>query len=198
MNSSMYPKNRAHFKKLVQFGKEILKMCKKHSVTPVLYGSAAHFILTRDKKMNVHDLDFLVPADCLPGLYNELKRKGAKEFVWIMGKTHTPDLMKAAGRAKGKMIITKFQDRDWSGIVVACGDLRVELDSMEAVYIDNVWHRKIPKDFASLDFDGIKLKMISISGLGRLYKIAYAKEKGKDKEKIRRKMVKFESYIRKS
>ena len=191
MEDKIYPKNKAHFKRLVQFGKEIIHVCKKHRATPVFYGSVAHFMLTQDKSMKVNDLDFYVPGDKVSGIYRELKRKGAKEFDWIVGKTHTPDVMKAAKRTKG-LLIVKFPDSE--SMIAVNGDLRVELDDNKDFIKE---FGRNPNLLVPLDFAGEKIKMVSLSTMGKIYKSAYAREKGKDKEKIRRKMSKFEAYIRK-
>jgi len=186
-----YPKNEAHFLRLIRFGKEIIALCHSHGANPILYGSMAHFLHTGDKGMNVNDLDFLVPSSKLPGIFRALRRKGAKEFYWKVGSTHTPDLMRAARRAKGKTLLVRFPD--WNGIVIVRGDLRVDLDDLVRTYTQD---KRPPKDFVPLDFNGDRIRMISLPGLRNLYKVAYASEKGKDKARMKRKMKRMEASLK--
>jgi len=55
------PKNKEYFKKLIPFAKEIISICKENKIDPIIYGSFAHFYHTKDKTMNVNDIDIIVP-----------------------------------------------------------------------------------------------------------------------------------------
>jgi hypothetical protein len=163
-----YPKNKAHFLRLIRFGKEIISICKDLGRTPVLYGSMAHFLHTGDKGMNVNDLDFLVPRRTISNVAKELKRRRIK--------------------------FTPFPK--WDGLVITRGSLKIELDAMDSTYKDTVWHKKLPKDFMDLSIDDVKLKMISLKSMKQLYKIAYARSKD-DKAKIKQKIKRLEASLRK-
>ena len=54
------PKNKEHFKELIPFAKEIIKICKDNKIKTVIYGSFAHFYHTKDKNMKVNDIDILI------------------------------------------------------------------------------------------------------------------------------------------
>lgn len=190
---AIYPKNKAHFLRLLSFGKEIIQLCGRHGTKPILYGSMAHFLHTGDTGMRINDLDFLVPGKKVPGIYNELKREGAVEFLWKIGTIHTPDVMRAAKRAKGKMLIVRFPDSN--GTIIVKGDLRVELDDLYKTFEQE---KGMLKEFVPLDLDGERIRMISLPGLRKLYRIAHKAEKGKDKAKIRRKIKRLEASLNSS
>jgi len=162
-----YPKNKAHFLRLIKFGKEIISICKDLGCTPVLYGSMAHFLHTGDTGMKINDLDFLIPRGMMSKVAKELKRR--------------------------KIKLISFPR--WDGLVIARGDLRIELDAMDSTYKDTVWRRKLPKDFVDLNIDDVKLRMIGPKGMKRLYGIAYARSKD-DKARIRRKMRGLEASLK--
>ncbi len=60
-----YPANKDHYVRLLKFGKEVLDICKKLGITPVVWGSLAYFGYTKDKNAVIHDIDFLIPKNCI-------------------------------------------------------------------------------------------------------------------------------------
>ena len=61
-----HPKNKQHFKELIPFAKQIINICKNNKITPVIYGSFAHFYHTKDKNMKVNDIDILIQKKDFP------------------------------------------------------------------------------------------------------------------------------------
>ena len=71
----MYPKNKEHFKKLIIFAKEIIKICNQNNIHVVVYGSFAHFYHTK-QNINVNDIDLMIQQKDYPKflkLVNEYK-----------------------------------------------------------------------------------------------------------------------------
>jgi len=166
--TAAYPRNKAHFLRLIRFGKEIIVLCHSLGVRPILYGSMAYFLHTGDGGMNVNDLDILVPIRKIDIIAGALKRRGIRHKV--------------------------FPQHD--SITVTRGDLRIELDAMETTYKDTVWRRRLPKDFVDLSIDDVKLRMIGLKGMKRVYGIAYARSK-EDKKRIKEKIRGLEALMRK-
>jgi hypothetical protein len=55
MKTNIYPANKEHFEKLIPFAQEIIALCKENKISPIIYGSFAHFFYTKDKSLNVND-----------------------------------------------------------------------------------------------------------------------------------------------
>ena len=66
----IFPKNKEHFKKLIPFAQEIIKICRENKIDPIIYGSFSHFVHTKDKTMNVNDIDLIIPKKDLPKIAN--------------------------------------------------------------------------------------------------------------------------------
>jgi hypothetical protein len=56
------PKNTDEYIRLAIFIKEILDICKDLDITPILDGSLAVFAYTKNRDMDVKDIDLSVPA----------------------------------------------------------------------------------------------------------------------------------------
>ena len=62
----VFPKNKDHFARLLNFLKEILNICDSLNISPMLNASLAVFTYTKNKNMRVNDVDLLIPqADSL-------------------------------------------------------------------------------------------------------------------------------------
>lgn len=66
------PTNKEKFKEVLTFGKQILDICNKLDIQPVVYGSLAYFAHTQDESLPVNDIDFLVPEASFERLMKEL------------------------------------------------------------------------------------------------------------------------------
>ncbi len=72
------PSNKDLFIKLVNFCKELLLICKRQGVEPVVYGSLAVLVYTKNPKMKVNDIDMLVKEEDFSKIIKALKEKGIK------------------------------------------------------------------------------------------------------------------------
>lgn len=55
------PHNQGDFSKLLAFAQELFLKCVELDVQPVVYGSLAYAFYTKDEKININDIDLLVP-----------------------------------------------------------------------------------------------------------------------------------------
>jgi len=101
-----YPKNKGHFIRLKRFAKQILNICEKLRITPVVWGGLAYFGYTKNKNYVIHDIDFLVPDKSIKKIMKILEEK----------------------KIKHKYI------SDWHSLVISKGNLRVDLDPIERYY----------------------------------------------------------------
>lgn len=98
---NIYPKNKKRLLRLIEFSKEILAILKKLKINPMVSGSLAYFIYTRDKNIKLHDIDFLIP----PGNFERIMKILRKE-----------------------KIIYKYIP-EWTSLVVYKGDINIDLDA---------------------------------------------------------------------
>jgi hypothetical protein len=100
MKTNTHPANKEHFKKLIPLAQEIIALCNEEEISPIIYGSFAHFYYTKDKSLNVNDIDLLIPK---------------KEFFKI--------LKGIKKKIKAKVII------DEGTIIIKKANIKIELDS---------------------------------------------------------------------
>lgn len=124
-------------KKLKNFAKKIVKVCKSVNVNPILYGSLLYSHYAKDKKVKINDIDFYVPEDSLEKIIKILKEKKIKH---------------------------KYFPK-WYTLQMFEGKSKVELDSLEYWY-------KGKKDFKNFDFNGLKIKSLSLKSLTKVYERA--------------------------
>ena len=60
------PKNQDYFEKLLSFSKVLFYICEKYNIQPIVYGSLAYAFFTRDEKIEINDIDLLVPEEAFP------------------------------------------------------------------------------------------------------------------------------------
>lgn len=164
-NINKSPRNKKHFSKLVNFASKIIKLCKKAKITPILYGSAAHFIHTQDTSVKINDID-----------------------LWIREKEY-PQLIK---ELKNNKINYEYVPK-WHTLIIKIGKLRVEIDSIDFWYRD-LKNKPLPRNFDNFSFNGRKIKIIDLKGLENLYLIAYQKTKD-NKKKIIDKIKHLEKFL---
>jgi hypothetical protein len=99
----VYPKNKEFFIKLKKFCKEIIKICKKEGVNPVVWGGLAYFGYTKNKNMIFKDIDLLIPDKKIEKIIKVLSNKGIK-YKYI---------------------------NDWHSLVISKEKLRLEIDPFE-------------------------------------------------------------------
>ncbi len=91
---------------LIKFAKEIIEICKSNGITPILYGSYLVLHYTKNKKMNVNDIDFYVPEEFHKKMIKILKEKNIK-YKYL---------------------------KEWHCLQIFKDDLKVELDSIDYLY----------------------------------------------------------------
>lgn len=98
--------NKVHLTKLKKFGKQLINICEKAKIKPILYGSYMIFYYTKDKSMRVNDLDFYIKE---------------KDFS---------KLRKSLENNK----LNYEYSKDWHTLQVKKGKLKIEFDSIDFWY----------------------------------------------------------------
>jgi len=129
MKTNIYPANKEHFEKLIPFAQEIIALCKENKISPIIYGSFAHFYYTKDKSLNVNDIDLLIPKKEFPKILKEIKKKIKAEVI-LEGGT----------------------------IIIKKGKIIIELDSSEENELNKLQKNLIQIDFYGTDIKIIGLK----------------------------------------
>lgn len=162
----IYPSNKVHFKQLIPFAKKIILLCQKNKISPVIYGSFAHFYYTKDKNMKVNDIDLMIPK---------------KDFSKIL-----------VGLTKNKIKFKYYPE--WQTIVIKEGKLKVEIDEVGKGY-KTLNEKSLSKNiFNRIDFYGIKVKMITLKHILEIYPVAYNRSKD-DKARILKKIKHMENFL---
>ena len=71
-----FPKNKDKFIKLIDFFKEVLNICDKLNIPPVIDGSLAVFAYTNNQDMEINDIDLSVSEMEFPIIIKELEKRG--------------------------------------------------------------------------------------------------------------------------
>ena len=109
MESITYqPHNKEYFSKLLSFAKELLEVCGKLKIKPIVYGSLAYAFYTKDETINIHDLDFLVPESSFVKLINKIK---------VSKKLH-------------------YEETDYNSLKVFKDEVKITFDAIEKYYND--------------------------------------------------------------
>jgi len=98
-----FPSNKEQFVRLVDFCKEIIDICDKQNVESIVYGSLAVFVYTKNKEMNVNDIDMLIRE---------------KDFAKII-------------KVLKKRKIKYNHDKRWHVLQILKDDLKIEFDSID-------------------------------------------------------------------
>ena len=168
---NIYPKNKEYFKKLIPFAKKIINICKKNKVSPIIYGSFAHFYHTKDKNMKVNDLDLIIP------------KKDFEKVARLIEKNKI-----------NSKYIKEYPDNMMNTIISKKGNLKIELDEVGTGYktlSEGVLSKNI---FNIIDFYGLKVRMITLKQLEDIYVVAYNRTKD-DKVKISKKIKHLEAFL---
>ena len=165
--SNSYPKNKEHFKKLIPFAQRIIKICRENKIEPIIYGSFSHFFHTKDKTMNVNDIDLIIQKKYLPKIATILKRKNIKSKYYP----------------------------EHNIIIIQKGNLKIEIDEAGTGY-KTISDENLNKDiFDKIDFYGIPLvKIITLKQLEEIYFVAYNRSK-EDKAKLLEKIKRLEKFL---
>lgn len=105
----VYPKNKEHYKKLINFSKRVIKLLNQNKIQTFIYGSFSHFYYTRDSKLKINDID-----------------------IFVKEKNY-PKILKLLEKEKIKYEYSK----EWHTLQIKNGKLKVELDSKDFWYHGN-------------------------------------------------------------
>jgi len=159
------PKNKELFKRLIPFTQKIISLCQNNGLSPVIYGSFAQFVYTKDKNLNVNDIDILLPKSDFPKLIKLLKRE----------------------RIKFRYLPQYFT------CIIEKGNLKVEVD--EAAGYKTLTDESLKRDiFNKVDFYGIKINMVTLNQFEEIYSCAYNRSRD-SKQKIMNKIEHLEKFI---
>ncbi|MFH1607926.1 MAG: hypothetical protein ABIA78_02235 [archaeon] len=161
----IYPKNKELFKELILFAKKIIKICKDNKITPVIYGSFAHFYHTKDENMKVNDIDILVRGKNLVKVTEVLKENKIKFRYYP----------------------------EHSTIIIKKGKLRVEIDNISSDY-RTIKKDALPRRVDKTDFYGIEVWLLTLKHLEEMYPIAYTRSV-ENKARIKKKIKHLEKFL---
>ncbi len=71
-----FPKNDEKYIRLIDFFKEVLNICDKLNIYPVIDGSLAVFAYTKNQDMEINDIDLSVSEMEFPIIIKELEKRG--------------------------------------------------------------------------------------------------------------------------
>ena len=138
----IYPKNSTYFKRLIPFAQKILKLIEDVGIPTIVYGSFAHFYHTKDKNMNVNDIDIMVPD-------------------------HKKNLPKVSNLLKKVKIKHNYYPQ-WETLVIKKGDLKVEVDSLGKYKTMNE-KTLFKSNNVKVDFYGLPIKMLKLNQIEEMY-----------------------------
>ena len=169
MKIKAYPKNKEHFIRLKKFGNEIKEICKESGTEPVAYGGLVYFGYTQDKNAVVHDIDFLVPEKYLEKIAERLKDKKIR-YLWNH-KRHDFKIYKKGAKVELDSI------EEYPGK----GKTKKSIKNFRVLRMQS--HSDIKDTF---DFNGLKVKAVSLDSLTNTYKNACIESHGKHEQHVRR------------
>lgn len=71
-----YPKNKDKYLRLIEFLKEVLIICNEINISPILDGSLAVFAYTRNRNIEINDVDMSISEVKYPLIIKALEEKG--------------------------------------------------------------------------------------------------------------------------
>jgi len=137
MKKEVHPINKEQFARLKKFAKKILNLCEEVNIEPILYGSFMIFEYTKNKNLEVNDIDFYIKEGDFERLAKILTEKK----------------------------INFEYPKKWHTLQIIKDDLKIEFDSID------FWN-KSKKEFVGINFEGKKIKALSIGSLKAIYKQA--------------------------
>jgi len=102
-----FPKDKDRFLRLIEFCKEVLKICNDLGISPILNGSLAVFAYTGSEDINVNDVDLACLETEFPKIITALQERSIS-----------------------------YKLKEWHVLQILKDDLKVELDSIEYWYKD--------------------------------------------------------------
>ncbi|MBU2576305.1 MAG: hypothetical protein KKF50_01145 [Nanoarchaeota archaeon] len=138
-----YPKNKEHFKELVIFAKKIIKICEDAGIPTIVYGSFAHFYYTKNKGINVNDIDIMIPEH----------------------KKNFPKVVRALKKNK----IKYYYSPRWETLIIKKGDLKVEVDSVGKGYKTMKESTLFKSNHAKINFYGLQIRLLKLIQIEEMY-----------------------------
>ena len=129
-----YPANKRFFIRLKAFCREVVDICENLGVTVVAHGSLAYFAYTKDKNININDIDFLIPEDSFEKMAKILTERRIKHRH--IAKWHTLHVFENNLRIEFDSIDywysgpKNFKNFDFDGLTVKV----VSLDGIKGLY----------------------------------------------------------------
>ena len=164
----IYPKNREPFKKLIPFAQKIIKIIEDAGIPTVVYGSFAHFYHTKDKSMNVNDIDIMVPD-------------------------HKKNLQKISSILKKSKIKHDYYPK-WETLIIKKGILKVEVDSVGKGYKTMKENSLFKSNYDKIDFYGLSVRLLKLNQIEEMYSRALI-ESDKTKLNVVHKVNLLENFL---
>ncbi len=139
----IYPKNKKYFKKLIPFAQKIIRILETRGISTLVYGSFAHFYHTKDKSMNVNDID-------------------------IMIQDHKKNFPKVV-RALKKATINHNYYPKWETLIIKKGILKVEIDSLGKGYKTMKEKTLFKSNHDKINFYGLPIRLIKLNQIEEMY-----------------------------
>jgi len=168
MAKQIYPKNKVYFKKLIPFAQKIIRVCEDAGIPTIVYGSYAHFYHTKNKGMNVNDIDIMIPNH----------------------KKNFPKVVLALKKAK----IKHNYYPKWETLIIKKGDLKVEVDSVGNGYKTMKENTLFKTNHKKIDFYGLPIRLLKLDQIEEMYSRALI-ESDKTKLNVVYKVDLFEKFL---
>ena len=164
----IYPKNSAHFKRLIPFAQKIIQIIEREGIPTVVYGGFAHFYHTKNRGMNVNDIDIMIPEH----------------------KKNFPKIVRALKISK----IKHHYYPKWETLIIKKGDLKVEIDSVGKNYKTMKENSLFKSDHKKIDFYNIPIKLLKLNQIEEMYNRALI-ESNKTKLNVVHKVDLLERFL---
>ncbi|MBU1136411.1 MAG: GNAT family N-acetyltransferase [Nanoarchaeota archaeon] len=162
------PKNKRYFKKLIPFAQRIIQTIEDGGIPTIVYGSFAHFYHTKDKTMNVNDIDIMVPE-------------------------HKKNLQKISSILKKSNIKHNYYPK-WETLIIKKGMLKVEVDGVGQNYKTMKENSLFKFNYDKIDFYGLSVKLLKLNQIEEMYSRALI-ESDKTKLNVVHKVKLLEKFL---
>jgi hypothetical protein len=123
--------NQAFFEKLLLFSEELYKVFVQYNFKQITYGSLAYLYYTKDHRITINDIDFLIP-EC--------------EFETLISESNNHDTFRCETTSYHSLKILK-------------NDMKISFDSIEH-YLNNLPSKSIPAEINGVRFNILNLQSL--------------------------------------
>jgi hypothetical protein len=123
--------NQAFFEKLLLFSEELYKVFVQYNFKQITYGSLAYLYYTKDQRITINDIDFLIP-EC--------------EFETLISESNNHDTFRCETTSYHSLKILK-------------NDMKISFDSIEH-YLNNLPSKSIPAEINGVRFNILNLQSL--------------------------------------